>query len=164
MIRSLALSSCRAFGGWWWPIFPGLIEGAKHGAGLGHAFLRHIERTKTIVHLLDMYPMDGSDPVENYRTIRRELEAFSPALAHKREVIAANKMDLATDDEALNRLMDALPDEEIFPISGERATRAWTACWRRCGRSCRMSGSATVAAAPAPVEQAAREMTGPASD
>src|SRR6185312_3092495 len=74
---------------------PGLIEGAQHGAGLGHAFLRHIERTKTIVHLLDMYPMDGSDPVENYRTIRRELEAFSPALANKREVIAANKMDLA---------------------------------------------------------------------
>lgn len=97
---------------------PGLIEGAQSGAGLGHAFLRHIERTKTIVHLLDMYPMDGSDPVENYRTIRRELEAFSPALANKREVIAANKMDLATDDEALNRLMEELPDEEIFPISG----------------------------------------------
>jgi GTP-binding protein len=97
---------------------PGLIEGAQGGAGLGHAFLRHIERTKTIVHLLDMYPMDGSDPLENYRTIRRELEAFSPALAHKREVIAANKMDLAIDDEALNRLMEGLPEKEIFPISG----------------------------------------------
>jgi GTPase len=97
---------------------PGLIEGARHGAGLGHAFLRHIERTHTIVHLLDMYPMDGSDPAENYRTIRRELEAFSPTLARKREVIAANKMDLATDDEALDKLMSALPDEEIFPISG----------------------------------------------
>lgn len=97
---------------------PGLIEGAQSGAGLGHAFLRHIERTKTIVHLLDMYPMDGSDPLENYRTIRRELEAFSPALAHKREVIAANKMDLATDDEALDRLMEGLPEKEIFPISG----------------------------------------------
>jgi GTP-binding protein len=100
---------------------PGLIEGAQHGAGLGHAFLKHIERTKTIVHLLDMYPMDGSDPVQNYRTIRAELEAFSPALANKREVIAANKMDLAVDDEALNHLMDELPDHEIFPISG--ATR-----------------------------------------
>ena len=97
---------------------PGLIEGAQHGAGLGHAFLRHIERTKTIVHLLDMYPMDGSDPVENYRVIRRELEAFSPTLANKREVIAANKMDLATDDDAIDRLMSALPDQEIFPISG----------------------------------------------
>src|SRR5947209_14170536 len=79
---------------------PGLIEGAQHGAGLGHAFLRHIERTKVIVHLLDMYPTDDSDPAENYRTIRRELEAFSPKLAQKRELVAANKMDLAIDDEA----------------------------------------------------------------
>ena len=97
---------------------PGLIEGARHGAGLGHAFLRHIERTKTIVHLLDMHPLDGSDPTQNYRTIRRELEAFSPALAEKREVIAANKMDLAIDNAALEKLMAELPDEEIFPISG----------------------------------------------
>ena len=97
---------------------PGLIEGARHGAGLGHAFLRHIERTQIIVHLLDMYPMDGSDPVANYRTIRSELEAFSPELARKREVVAANKMDLAIDNEALDRLMAEQPDEEIFPISG----------------------------------------------
>jgi GTPase len=97
---------------------PGLIEGAQHGAGLGHAFLRHIERTKVIVHLLDMFPMDGSNPAENYRTIRRELEAFSPKLAEKRELIAANKMDLAIDDEALDKLMDELPDKEIYPISG----------------------------------------------
>ena len=97
---------------------PGLIEGAQHGAGLGHAFLRHIERTKIIVHLLDMYPLDESDPVEHYRTIRKELEAFSPALANKRELIAANKMDLAIDNEAINRLMAELPDKEIFPISG----------------------------------------------
>src|SRR5207248_11325383 len=83
---------------------PGLIEGAQHGAGLGHAFLKHIERTKIIVHLLDVYPVDGSDPAENYRKIRRELESFSPILAEKREVIAANKMDLAVDDEALDNL------------------------------------------------------------
>jgi GTPase len=97
---------------------PGLIEGAQSGAGLGHAFLRHIERTKVIVHMLDMYPTDESDPAANYRTIRGELEAFSPVLANKREVIAANKMDLATDDEALDRLMAELPEKEIFPISG----------------------------------------------
>ncbi|HEY7118171.1 MAG TPA: GTPase ObgE [Tepidisphaeraceae bacterium] len=101
---------------------PGLIEGASEGAGLGHDFLRHIERTKIIVHLIDLYPPDGSDPAENYRKIRAELEAFSPALANKEEIIAANKIDLATDDDtALDRLVDALPDHEIFPISG--ATR-----------------------------------------
>src|SRR4051794_1372659 len=84
---------------------PGLIEGAQHGAGLGHAFLRHIERTKVIVHLLDLYPPDGSNPADNYRKIRGELEAFSPELAGKRELIAANKMDLAVDNEALEKLM-----------------------------------------------------------
>jgi GTPase len=98
---------------------PGLIEGAQHGQGLGHAFLRHIERTKIIVHLLDLFPLDGSSPADNYRTIRRELESFSPALANKREVIAANKMDLAGDDtSALDKLMDELPEKEIYPISG----------------------------------------------
>jgi GTP-binding protein len=97
---------------------PGLIEGAQHGAGLGHEFLRHVERTKIIVHLLDLYPMDGSDPAENYRKIRRELEAFSPALAEKREIVAANKMDLAIDDSALDRLRRQLPGKEIFAISG----------------------------------------------
>ena len=96
---------------------PGLIEGAQHGAGLGHEFLRHVERTKIIVHMLDLYPMDGSDPAENYRKIRRELEAFSPALAQKREIVAANKMDLATDDTALVHLCRQLPGQEVFAIS-----------------------------------------------
>jgi GTP-binding protein len=99
---------------------PGLIEGAQHGHGLGHAFLRHIERTKIIVHLLDLFPLDGSKPADNYRTIRRELESFSVNLAAKREIIAANKMDLATADDtsALDELMEQLPDKEIYPISG----------------------------------------------
>jgi len=97
---------------------PGLIEGAQHGAGLGHAFLRHIERTNVIVHLLDLYPSDNSDPAENYRKIRRELESFSPVLAEKRELIAANKMDLAIDDDALLKLQRELAGKEIFPISG----------------------------------------------
>lgn len=97
---------------------PGLIEGAQHGAGLGHAFLRHIERTKIIVHMLDLYPMDNSDPAENYRKIRRELEAFSPELSHKTEIIAANKMDLAIDNEAIDRLRRELPDKRIYAISG----------------------------------------------
>jgi GTPase len=97
---------------------PGLIEGAQNGAGLGHAFLRHIERTKVIVHLLDLYPSDGSDPAENYRTIRRELEAFSPTLAEKREIIAANKLDLAIDNNAIDHLRSELVGKEVFAISG----------------------------------------------
>lgn len=97
---------------------PGLIEGAHAGAGLGVAFLRHIERTKIIVHLLDLYPMDGSDPADNYRKIRAELEAFSPKLAAKREIIAANKMDLAVDNTELDHLRAELPGKEIFTISG----------------------------------------------
>ena len=97
---------------------PGLIEGAQHGQGLGHAFLRHIERTKIIVHMLDMYPADNSDPAENYRTIRRELEAFSPTLAEKKEIIAANKMDLAIDNDAIDRLRAELSPKTVYPISG----------------------------------------------
>jgi len=101
---------------------PGLIEGASHGAGLGTNFLKHIERTKIIVHLLDLFPPDGSDPAANYKTIRKELEAFSPLLADKREIIAPNKTDLSTDDgEALAKLKKKLKGKRVIPISG--ATR-----------------------------------------
>jgi len=97
---------------------PGLIEGAQHGAGLGHAFLKHIERTKIIVHLLDLYPTDNSNPADNYRKIRGEIEAFSEVLANKDEVIAANKLDLSIDDEELEKLRKDLPGKEIHAISG----------------------------------------------
>jgi GTP-binding protein len=100
---------------------PGLIEGAQHGAGLGHAFLKHIERTRVIVHLLDLYPADFTDPAENYRKIRAELEAFSADLASKPEIIAANKVDLSLDEEALTKLRAELPDKEVLALSG--ATR-----------------------------------------
>lgn len=97
---------------------PGLIEGARDGAGLGHAFLRHIERTTILVHLLDLYPTNNSNPADNYRVIRDELEAFSPKLAEKKELIVANKLDLATDTDALNDLRKALPNKTILSISG----------------------------------------------
>lgn len=77
---------------------PGLIEGASRGAGLGHDFLRHVERTRVLVHVLDVAPMDESDPVDNYRKIRAELAGYSPLLAEKQEVIALNKMDLVPDE------------------------------------------------------------------
>ncbi|MBU0717229.1 MAG: 50S ribosome-binding GTPase, partial [Planctomycetes bacterium] len=79
---------------------PGLIEGAHEGAGLGDTFLRHIERTRIILHLVDLFPMEGQlNPTTAYHTIRRELEKYSPTLAGKRELIVANKLDLAGRDD-----------------------------------------------------------------
>ncbi|MEE3002298.1 MAG: GTPase ObgE [Planctomycetota bacterium] len=76
---------------------PGLIEGAADGAGLGHDFLRHIERTNSIVHVIDVMPFDGSDPVANYRAIRRELGEYSETLAKKPETLVLNKIDLVPE-------------------------------------------------------------------
>ena len=88
---------------------PGLIEGAHAGVGLGHEFLRHVERTRLLVHVLDACPPDGSDPADNYKTIRAELEAHSAVLSEKPEIIALNKLDLLPDDEALvDRLVSAM--------------------------------------------------------
>ena len=90
---------------------PGLIEGASEGAGLGHDFLKHIERTAIIVHILDVMPMDGSDPVDNYHAIRGELEQHSQILAEKSEVIVANKSDLDPEGEKLAHVREMLgPD------------------------------------------------------
>lgn len=102
---------------------PGLIEGARNGAGLGTNFLKHIERTKIIVHLLDLFPTDGSNPAHNYKVIRKELESFSKDLGKKAEIIVANKVDLATDDgAALKALRKKLKGKTVLSISG--ATRA----------------------------------------
>jgi len=95
---------------------PGIIEGASEGAGLGHDFLKHIERTTILVHILDIMPMDGSDPVENYKTIRSELEQHSKALAQKQEIIVANKIDLDPDGKIVKELIEKL-QKEIHPIS-----------------------------------------------
>lgn len=104
---------------------PGLISGAAEGAGLGHDFLRHVERTKVIVHVLDVMPPDGSSPADNYRAIRHELMDYSPELAEKREIIALNKLDLLGDEshwpDAIKSLRAELqlgPDHEIVGISG----------------------------------------------
>jgi len=95
---------------------PGLIEGAHSGAGLGFEFLKHIERTRIIVHILDIMPTDGSDPAENYDAIRRELEQYSKALAQKTEIIVANKIDLDPDGEMVKDLRNKL-NKIIYPIS-----------------------------------------------
>src|SRR4030042_27955 len=95
---------------------PGLIEGASKGAGLGHDFLKHIERTTILVHILDIMPMDGSDPAENYKAIRNELKQHSKVLAQKQEIIAANKIDLDSDGKIVKVLRKKLP-QPIHPIS-----------------------------------------------
>jgi len=95
---------------------PGLIEGAHNGAGLGFAFLKHIERTRIIVHILDIMPVDGSEAAENYHRIRRELEQYSKAMARKEEFVVANKMDLGPDEKAVRELAGKL-NKKIHTIS-----------------------------------------------
>lgn len=100
---------------------PGLIEGAHDGAGLGHDFLKHIERTTIIVHILDIMPTDGSEPAENYHAIRSELQQHSKILARKPEIIIANKIDLDPDGVKVKELADKL-SQPIHPISAVTGT------------------------------------------
>ncbi|MBM4067713.1 MAG: GTPase ObgE [Planctomycetes bacterium] len=95
---------------------PGLIEGAHEGIGLGHEFLRHVERTRVLVHLVEPLPLDGSDPVQNYRTIRRELELHGQDLRDKPEIIAVSKSEL-TDAEDVSRRLARELDREVLAIS-----------------------------------------------
>ena len=78
---------------------PGLIEGASEGRGLGHQFLRHAERTKVLVHVVDGFPIDGTDPIDNYRKVEGELELYSEELRDKRRVTVMNKCDLASQED-----------------------------------------------------------------
>ena len=95
---------------------PGLIEGASDGLGLGHKFLKHIERTKIIAHIIDMSASEGRDPYEDYQTIRKELENFSPKLLNKQEIIIANKMDLPNSKENLIEFKNKV-DKDVYEIS-----------------------------------------------
>ncbi|MDA8440912.1 MAG: GTPase ObgE [Peptococcaceae bacterium] len=97
---------------------PGIIEGAHTGAGLGHDFLRHTERTRLLIHVLDVAGSESRNPVEDYHIIMRELALYNPQLAQRPQIIAANKMDLTGAEESLGQLRAELGDEpEIFPIS-----------------------------------------------
>lgn len=96
---------------------PGLIEGAAEGAGLGHRFLRHTERTRVLVHVLDVSGSEGRDPLEDFEVVNQELAKYNANLMRRPMLIAANKMDITEGDEQLNRLREALPEYEIFPIS-----------------------------------------------
>ena len=98
---------------------PGLIEGAADGAGLGHVFLRHIERTRMLVHVLDISGSEGRNPVDDYRRINSELEKYSKRLAQLPQIIAANKMDITGADENLELLKKEVENDgvKVFPVS-----------------------------------------------
>jgi GTP-binding protein len=97
---------------------PGLIQGAHEGAGLGDAFLRHVERTRVILHLVDLCPPEGSpSPAEAYAVIRQELEKHSPALGARDELVVGTKLDLTGAEDALAKLREQL-DVPVFGISG----------------------------------------------
>lgn len=97
---------------------PGLIEGAHEGVGLGHQFLRHVERTRLIVHVIDMASIEGRDPYDDYEKINEELKAYDEKLMEKPQIIVANKMDMPNAKENLAHFQAKLPEDvEVFPIS-----------------------------------------------
>ncbi len=97
---------------------PGLIEGAHQGIGLGMQFLRHIERTRVIVHVVDMSGMEGRDPYEDYVTINEELKQYNLRLTERPQIVVANKMDLPEAEENLQEFLKKVGDSvKVFPIS-----------------------------------------------
>ena len=98
---------------------PGLIEGAHEGVGLGYEFLRHVERTKLLIHVVDVAGVDGRDPVKDFDTINAELREYNPRLAERPQIVAANKTDLPDGEENLARFTETVGKSgyEVFPIS-----------------------------------------------
>lgn len=98
---------------------PGLIEGAHKGVGLGHEFLRHIERTKLIVHIIDVSAQDGRDPIDDFHKINEELEKYSEKLHNKQQIVLGNKMDIPGLEEEYKRLAEEVEKSgyDIYPIS-----------------------------------------------
>lgn len=113
---------------------PGLIEGAHAGAGLGHEFLRHIERTRVLAHIVDLAPVDQSDPVENVHIIDRELAHFSEPLATRPRILVGNKIDLPDAAAAADRLSQAfgLPVVRVSAITGAGLDALRHACFQAC--------------------------------
>lgn len=96
---------------------PGLIEGAHEGTGLGHDFLRHTERTKILIHLIDVAAVDGREPIQDYEQINKELELYNPRLIRRPQLIALNKIDLPEAQAHLSKFRDYFGKRRVFPIS-----------------------------------------------
>ena len=122
---------------------PGLIAGAAQGAGLGHDFLRHVERTTVLVHVLDIAPLDGTDPAANYQAVRQELLEYSIELAEKPEVMVLNKIDLIPQQErgevikkVIAKLRLPRGEDPIITsgATGEGVEEMLEACWAARGK------------------------------
>lgn len=114
---------------------PGLIEGASQGTGLGDEFLRHVERTKVLIHVLDAAGSEGRDPLRDFHIINNELELYSPELVKKKQIVAANKTDLIDDPQKLEKLRKEIEREGylFFPIctlTGEGLKPLLEAAWK----------------------------------
>jgi len=98
---------------------PGLVEGASKGVGLGHDFLRHVERTKVLVHVVDAAGSEGGDPVEDIEKINGELYSYDPKLLNKPQIVAANKMDIPEAKEGFERLKAVYEPKgvQVYPVS-----------------------------------------------
>jgi GTP-binding protein len=130
---------------------PGLIEGAHRGLGLGHQFLRHLERTKVLIHVVDVSGASGRNPVDDLDTVRQELQLFQPTLAAKPQVVAANKIDAVSDTTEVDALalrasaLD-LPFFRISAVTGAGVPDLLEAAWLR------LAEARAIAAAAAPLE------------
>ena len=114
---------------------PGLIEGAHRGLGLGHQFLRHLERTKVLVHVIDVSGASGRDPQSDLDTVRRELRLYRPELADKPQLVAANKIDALNDEDGVTRLAQRatelrMPFQRISAASGAGVPELIERIWR----------------------------------
>ena len=114
---------------------PGLIEGASQGVGLGHEFLRHVERSRVLIHVLDIAGSEGRDPLSDFEIINNELEIYSPALAQKKQIVAGNKIDLITNQTELEQIKQQIESKgysflPICTLTGEGIKslleKAWT--------------------------------------
>jgi GTP-binding protein len=113
---------------------PGLIEGAHRGVGLGHQFLRHLERTKVLIHVVDVSGASGRSPSQDLDIVRRELELFRPELARRPQMVAANKMDVGPDETVLSELAErvaslGLPFHRISAVTGQGVPQLLEGAW-----------------------------------
>lgn len=135
---------------------PGLIEGAAQGVGLGHEFLRHVDRTRVLIHLVEPFPSNGTDPIANYRTIRKELAAYSATLAAKPEIVAVSKAELTGSEDIRDALARELGREVMLvsAVTGQNlSTLVGTAS--RIIAEVKAAEAATVKAGPTFAEEKA---------